>query len=143
MNQGPFNPNQPPHPEWAKHGIEQTPDQAPAADLPQHAKERLVQMRQRHFFTSDLSVNEFLVVKEVGFDPLGLVMGSSIYHVKPVFPMGTPDTGAELIDLTRALYHSRELALGRLEEEAEALGADGVIGVRLEVNLHAWGSNVT
>ena len=123
-------------------GVEPTPDQAVAADLPQHAKERLVQMRQRHFFTSDLSVNEFLVVKEVGFDPLGLVMGSSIYHVKPIFPVGTPDTGAELTDLTRALYHSRELALGRLEEEAEALGADGVIGVRLEVNLHAWGSNV-
>jgi hypothetical protein len=38
-------------------------------------------MRQHHFFTSDLSVNEFLLVKEVGFQPLGLVMGSSIFHV--------------------------------------------------------------
>ena len=64
------------------------PDQAPAADLPQHAKERLIQMRQNHFFTSDLSVNEFLLVKEVGFDPLGLVMGSSIYHIGYSSPAG-------------------------------------------------------
>ncbi|MEO7113157.1 MAG: hypothetical protein ABI183_22150, partial [Polyangiaceae bacterium] len=95
MTQGPRNPGQPnpgqagypqqpqvaqqvpanyqqQHPEWAAHGIEQHPDQAPAADLPQHARERLLDMRNRRFFTSDLSVNEFLVVKEVGFDPLGL-----------------------------------------------------------------------
>ena len=38
-------------------------------------------MREHQFFTSDLSVNEFLLVKEVGFQPLGLVMGSSIYHI--------------------------------------------------------------
>ncbi len=50
-------------------------------DLPQHARERLAGMREHQFFTSDLSVNEFLLVKEAGFQPLGLVMGSSIYHV--------------------------------------------------------------
>jgi uncharacterized protein YbjQ (UPF0145 family) len=120
------------------------PDQAPAADLPVHARERLVEMRTKHFFTSDLSVPEFLLVKEIGFDPLGLVMGSSIYHIKPIVPRISDWSvvGCELDDLTQALYHSRELALGRMDEEAEALGADGVIGVRLEVNLHAWGSNV-
>ena len=35
-------------------------------DLPQHARERLAEMREHKFFTSDLSVNEFLLVKEVG-----------------------------------------------------------------------------
>ncbi|HEX8791656.1 MAG TPA: hypothetical protein VF765_11950, partial [Polyangiaceae bacterium] len=44
--------------------------------IPAHAHERLAAMRQRRFFTSDLSVNEFLLVKEAGFQPLGLVMGS-------------------------------------------------------------------
>ena len=38
-------------------------------------------MREHQFFTSDLSVNEFLLVKEAGFQPLGLVMGSSIYSI--------------------------------------------------------------
>jgi uncharacterized protein YbjQ (UPF0145 family) len=116
------------------------PDQAPAADLPVHARERLAQMRQHKFFTSDLSVNEFLLVKEVGFHPVGLVMGSSIYHIG--LSLARWGKNMEMKALTQALYHSRELAMVRMEEEADALGADGIVGVRLTVNLHAWGSNV-
>ena len=48
-------------------------------DLPKDADHRLEELRHG-FFTSDLSVNEFLLVKETGFHPLGFVMGSSIYH---------------------------------------------------------------
>ena len=121
---------------------EPAPDVAPAADLPVHARERLGQMRKSHFFTSDLSVNEFLLVKESGFEPLGLVMGSSVYHIQPRLPAGGSNVSQELEEMTTALYHSRELAMTRLEEEADALGADGIIGVRLEVNLHAWGKQV-
>jgi uncharacterized protein YbjQ (UPF0145 family) len=116
------------------------------ADLPAHAKERLLHMRQKRFFTSDLSVSEFLLVKEVGFEPLGMVMGSSIYRIRPNVPMASAwsldDWRGELGDLTQALYHSRELAMSRMEEEADALGADGIIGVRLKINLHAWGSDI-
>ncbi len=115
------------------------PDQAPAADLPVHARERLTEMRQKRFFTSDLSVNEFLLVKECGFEPLGMVMGSSIFHVAP--RVGGIVAG-EVTDMTRALYDARELAMSRMEEEADALGADGIVAVRLDVNLHAWGKNV-
>ncbi len=113
-------------------------------DLPQHARERLAGMKKDHFFTSDLSVNEFLLVKQAGFDPLGLVMGSSIYNIAaaPAQNLGPYEPGRELVTVTQALYHARELAMARLEEEADELGADGVIGVRLEVNLHAWGQNV-
>jgi uncharacterized protein YbjQ (UPF0145 family) len=115
------------------------PMQAFPGDLPAHARERLGEMRARRLFTSDLSVSEFLLVKEAGFDPLGLVMGSSIYQIAPQLPSlprGSP--GCELTDMTRALYHARELAMNRMEEEAEALGADGVVGMRLTVSL---GSN--
>jgi uncharacterized protein YbjQ (UPF0145 family) len=119
----------------------QRPGAAPGpADLPQHARERLTSMRQTHFFTSDLSVNEFLLVKEVGFDPLGLVMGSSIYHIG--FGQVSYNQSAELTHMTQALYHARELAMTRMEEEAGELGADGIVGVRLQVNLHAWGKNI-
>jgi uncharacterized protein YbjQ (UPF0145 family) len=119
------------------------PDQAPAADLPKHARERLLEMRQKRFFTSDLSVNEFLLVKEAGFEPLGLVMGSSIYQITPFIPsLPFDQSGCELEGMTAALYHARQLAMTRLEEEADALGADGIVGVRLEVNLHAWGKDV-
>jgi len=105
-------------------------------DLPQHARERLADMRAKKLFTSDLSVSEFLLVKEAGFEPLGLVMGSSIYQITPTIPQLAPSTpGCELVDMTRALYHARELAMNRMEEEADALGADGIVGVRLTVKL--------
>jgi uncharacterized protein YbjQ (UPF0145 family) len=118
------------------------PDTAPAADLPKHARERLVEMRKAHFFTSDLSVNEFLLVKQAGFEPLGLVMGSSIYQIQPSLPYGAPSSGQEMTGLSKALQHARQLAMQRMEEEAEALGADGIVGVRLKVDLHAWGSQI-
>ncbi len=122
----------------------QAPDTAPAADLPVHARERLARMKAKQFFTSDLSVSEFLLVKQAGYEPLGMVMGSSIYHIRPVFPgfgqIGTQ--GSEVEPLGNALAHSRALAMTRLEEEAAALGADGVVGVHLDVNLHAWGDHV-
>jgi uncharacterized protein YbjQ (UPF0145 family) len=119
----------------------QVPHQRPVLDdLPQHARERLAAMREHHFFTSDLSVNEFLLVKEAGFQPLGLVMGSSIYHVgyQPI----RPGVSEELNLLTQAMYSARELAMVRMEEEADALGADGIVAVRLTLNMHAWGANV-
>ena len=113
------------------------------ADLPQHARERLVAMRQRHLFTSDLSVNEFLLVKEAGFDPLGLVMGSSVYQMVPNVPIVAPGAyGVEVEWMSHALYHSRQLAMNRMEEEADQLGADGIVGVRLEVNVHAFGQGI-
>ena len=105
------------------------------ADLPVHARERLAEMRARTLFTSDLSVNEFVLVREAGYDPVGLVMGTSIYHLVVNLPSNPGPSGCELTDTTRALYHARELAMTRMEEEAEALEADGVVGVRLTVNL--------
>jgi len=105
-------------------------------DLPQHARERLAEMRAKKLFTSDLSVSEFLLVKEAGFDPLGLVMGSSIYQIAPTIPQLAPgQPGCEITDMTRALYHARELAMNRMEQEADELGADGVVGVRLTLRL--------
>ena len=112
------------------------PPRGGPSDLPVHARERIASMRERKLFTSDLSVNEFLLVREVGFEPLGLVMGTSIYQIAatpPALEHGQP--GCEMTDMTRALYHARELAMNRMEEEADELGADGIVGVRLEVNL--------
>ncbi len=113
------------------------------SDLPKHARERLMQMRQKKLFTSDLSINEFLLVKQAGFEPLGLVMGSSVYQMMvqvPQVPYG--QWGAEVGWMSHALYHSRELAMNRMEEEATELGADGIVGVRLEVNVHAFGQGI-
>lgn len=109
-----------------------------ANDLPQATSRRLEEL-EKGLFTSDLSVNEFLLIKEVGFHPVGFVMGSSIYHTG----LQTRKWGQslELTKLTEAMYNARELAMTRMEEEASALGADGVVGVRLTVNYYEWGKD--
>ena len=114
------------------------------SDLPIHARERLNIMRgdatHKALFTSDLSVNEFLLVREAGFDPVGLVVGSSIYHIG--YQMAAWNQNQEMNVLTQDMYHARELAMTRMEEEANALGADGIVGVRLEVTRHEWGESL-
>ena len=106
------------------------------AGVPEHGRERLEKMKAAGFFTSDLSVNEFLLVKAAGFDPLGLVIGSSIYHVG--YQKGSWTQNQEMQVLSQAMYEARELAMTRMEEEADQLGADGVVGVRLDVSRHEW-----
>ncbi|HLJ66153.1 MAG TPA: heavy metal-binding domain-containing protein [Chloroflexota bacterium] len=91
-------------------------------------------------FTSDLTVNEFLLVKQAGFEPLGLVVGSSIYHIG--YQRSNWSQNQEMEVLTQATYHARELAMTRMEEEADQLGADGIVGVRLEVTRYEWGEHL-
>ena len=111
--------------------------------IPQDALRRLSAMRpgqETSMFTSDLSVNEFLLVREAGFRPLGLVFGSSIYHVG--FQAGRWSKNQELSTLSGAMYHARELAMTRMEAEADVLGADGVVAVRLEIDFKEFGSDL-
>jgi uncharacterized protein YbjQ (UPF0145 family) len=128
------------------------PEQAPHSDayqagslegVPVSGRERIERMKQevaRGFFTSDLSVNEFLLVKQSGFEPLGLVLGSSIYHIG--FQQANWSKNQEMGVLTQAMYHARELAMTRMEEEADQLGADGVVGVRLDIGRYEWGAEL-
>ncbi|HEY0533825.1 MAG TPA: heavy metal-binding domain-containing protein [Actinoplanes sp.] len=114
-----------------------------ALGVPDDAMRRLAQMRPGQassLFTSDLSVNEFLLVREAGFRPLGLVLGSSIYHVGIQF--GRWSKNQELESLSQAMYHARELAMTRMEAEADALGADGIVGVRLDIEFKEFGSDL-
>jgi len=113
------------------------------ANVPEHAHERLAHMRgkgKRVLFTSDLSVNEFLLIKEVGFEPAGLVVGSSMYHIG--YQQAKWTKNEEMQVLTQAMYHARELAMTRMEEEAKELDADGVVGVRLLVKHMSWNSDL-
>jgi uncharacterized protein YbjQ (UPF0145 family) len=113
------------------------------AGIPDSGIERIERMKQevaRGFFTSDLSINEFLLVKQSGFEPLGLVLGSSIYHIG--FQQANWSQNQEMAVLTQAMYHARELAMTRMEEEADQLGADGVVGVRLEIGRYEWGAEL-
>jgi uncharacterized protein YbjQ (UPF0145 family) len=94
-------------------------------DIPQHAIERLKGLRNANhpggIFTSDFSVNEFLLVRKAGFEPVGLCLGSCIYHVGVQYTMWNNSC---------------------MREEAASMGADGVIGVRLEVKRMEWNEHV-
>jgi len=107
--------------------------------VPEAGRARLQQNRAG-LFTSDLSVNEFLLVKEAGFEPLGLVVGSSIYHLG--IQVAGWKKSQELTVLSEAMYSARQLAMTRMEEEADQLGADGVVGVRLDIGRYEWGQDM-
>src|SRR3984893_11564520 len=92
-----------------------------AAGVPQDAIKRLAELqpgKAGSIFTYYLSGDEFLLVREVGFRPLGLVLGSSIYHVG--LQIGRWGSNQELDVLSHAMYPARELAMTRMEAEADA-----------------------
>ena len=60
-------------------------------------------------FTSDLSVSEYVLLGEAGFEPLGFVVGSSIYHIG--VQVGRWNQNTELLVLTQAMYNASELAM--------------------------------
>ena len=90
-------------------------------------------------FTSDLSVSEYVLLGEAGFEPLGFVVGSSIYHVGLQY--GRWGRNQELQVLTQAMYNAREFAMARMRAEADHLEADGIVGVQLRMQMYAWGQS--
>lgn len=114
--------------------------------LPIRAQERLAQERapdgRPRIWTSDLSVDELLAAHAVSFEPVSQVFGSSIYHMAYNPTQFQHNQTGELTVFSQALYHARELAMSRMRQEAQALGAHGVIGVRLTHREYEWGTNL-
>jgi uncharacterized protein YbjQ (UPF0145 family) len=96
-------------------------------------------------FTSDLSGQDFYTLMSAGYRPLGLVMGTCVYHVAHQSLGGwfrRIGRNAEMPNFTQALYDARELAMERMQTEAEALQAEGIVGVQLKEGSHGWDSHV-
>jgi uncharacterized protein YbjQ (UPF0145 family) len=126
-----------------------------AGGLPLAASHRLEEVRQENRFSSDLSVAEFLLIREAGFHPVTQVMGSCFYRVGWQWMpggmaissgnwQGTWDAGqtVELETQTEAWNEARGRALARLAEEARRAGADAVVGVRLERGRYDWAAGL-
>ena len=86
------------------------------------------------FFTSDLSIDEALLVEEVGFEPVELVFGSAYFHAGVQW--GQWSENMELAELTQSLHGARAMGMGQLLSRASEVGADGILGVRLEISQH-------
>ena len=96
-------------------------------------------------FTSDLSGQDFWTLLRSGHRPVGMVMGSCVYHVahRGMFQsLKQAGRNVELPNFTQALYDARELAMERMQAEATALGAEGIVGVVIDETNHTWGSHI-
>ena len=103
---------------------------------PAEAAQRL----QSGAFTSDLSVDELLCLESRGFDALGLVLGSSIYHIG--WQRVRTTKNEELSVVSKAMYDARRMAISRMESEAALLDADGIVGVRMEISRRDWAEDI-
>jgi uncharacterized protein YbjQ (UPF0145 family) len=64
-------------------------------------------------------------------------MGNCVYYVPPALLRAQSGTSTELGAYTHALYDARELATERLQDEAEALKATGIVGVTFAEREHS------
>lgn len=132
----PQQPQQPPQPPPSPQQQQSGPGPLPAAAAQRVERLAALEREDASAFTSDLSVNEFVLIHRLGYQPLGYVMGTSIYHVG--FQQQRWRQSFEMTVLTEAMSTARHLAIERMRTEAHALGADGVVGVRLRILTHAW-----
>jgi uncharacterized protein YbjQ (UPF0145 family) len=49
----------------------------------------------------------------------------------------------EMIQFTQGIYEARELALARMQSEAEQARSSGIVGVNVAVSNHVWGEHAT
>lgn len=90
--------------------------------------------QSRKVFTSNLSISEFNLLTALDFEAVELVMGTSVYHLG--WQSQNIRQSVELEVLTAAMYEARHNAMTRMEAEAKALDADGVVGMCLEYRPH-------
>ena len=83
-------------------------------------------------FTTNLSVNELLLSRSLGYRPIAQVAGASVYHVGwQWMPSAYFAYASELTVQTHAHSDAWRLAVSRLEQQARAAGAHTVVGVRV------------
>ncbi|MEE4545907.1 heavy metal-binding domain-containing protein [Streptomyces sp. V4-01] len=124
--------------------------------LPPAAAERMAAVRRSGTWTSALSTGEFAAIRSAGFEPVGQVMGSAVFHVGRSGRYwgyhdcrfggagygygygGTGDArvavsgaGAPSAALVAVFDQARSTALGRMTAECRALGGDGVVAAAL------------
>jgi uncharacterized protein YbjQ (UPF0145 family) len=93
---------------------------------------------------TELSVADFSKLVRAGFEPLGIVAWSSVFFASYAYGTGLLGAGMagggmmmggmqnfELSAFTRAFYNARESVMAELNAQATALGASGVVGVRI------------
>ena len=73
-------------------------------------------------------------------------MGTCVYHVAHrglMQSISQAGQNAEIPQFTQAIYDAREIALSRMQAEASAVGAQGIVGATVTEHPHVWGHHAT
>jgi uncharacterized protein YbjQ (UPF0145 family) len=113
--------------------------------------------KTRHPVLTELSVAEYAMLLQGGFEPLGIIAWSAVFFTSYVFGgmvggggmlgAGSLSMGVqnyELREFTQAVYSAREAVMQQITGQAAALGAAGVVGVKIDhtVRPHTLGGGV-
>jgi uncharacterized protein YbjQ (UPF0145 family) len=116
--------------------------------------------RAKHPVLTELSVAEYAMLVRGGFEPRGIVAWSSVFFTSYVYGgmlgggIGGGSLGGggltmgvqsfELREFTQAVYSAREAVMQQIAGQASALGASGVVGMRIghSVQPHTLGGGV-
>lgn len=93
----------------------------------------------QHPVTSDLTCEEMWNLVNMGYLPLKLVLATAVYSlgmVGGIKAMFSSMTRGEINELTTLVYDAREHAIGMLKQEADAIGADDVVGIKTHIHDH-------
>jgi uncharacterized protein YbjQ (UPF0145 family) len=93
---------------------------------------------------SELSVAEYAMLLQGGFEPLGIVAWSAVFFTSYLYggmagggmlagggPLTMGVQSFELREFTQAIYSAREAVMQQITGQASALGAAGVVGVKI------------
>ena len=86
--------------------------------------------------TSDLTLQEMWNLNKMGYAPEKLLIGTSVYSlglIGGITSMLKSFVKGEITELSSLIYEARENALAIINKEAEAIGADEVVGVKTYV----------
>jgi len=83
--------------------------------------------------TSDLTAEETWNVTKMGYVPMKLVLGTSVYSLGVaggIMASLRNFVKGQIKELTNMIYGAREQSLQRIKEQAQAIGADDVLGIK-------------
>jgi uncharacterized protein YbjQ (UPF0145 family) len=92
----------------------------------------------QHPILTELSVAEYAMLLQGGFEPLGIVAWSAVFFTSYRYggmmggaPMSMGVQSFELREFTQAIYSAREAVMQRITAQASSLGASGVVGMKI------------
>jgi uncharacterized protein YbjQ (UPF0145 family) len=80
-----------------------------------------------------MTAEETWNIAKLGYAPLKLVLGTSVYSLGVMGGVKSALKNlvkGEINELTQLIYGAREQSLKKVQEQAEAIGADNVLGIK-------------